>query len=111
MSLYPLGVGFNACHTDQPEASGSTIIRLLPPNNQNPRPHIEVEHLGVGCIVWLPSREDDDKSIKCIREFCCSNRELSEGGYNHPVVVIKVNPNSFGDAVCSIVQVSYLHFL
>ena len=67
--------------------------------------------LGVGRIVWLLSREDDNKSIKCIREFCSSNRELSEGGYNYPVVVIKVNPNSFGDIVCSITQVSYLHFL
>jgi uncharacterized Zn-finger protein len=92
-----------------PEASGNTIIRPSPSNNQNLRPHIKVQHLGVGCIVWLPSRGDDDKSIKCIREFCCSNRELQEGEYDHPVVVLKVSPNNLGDVVCSIVQVRHLY--
>lgn len=91
------------------EASGDAIVRPSPPNNRNSRPHIKVQHLGVGCIVWLPSRGDDDKGIKCIREFCCSNRELQGGGYDHPVVVLKVSPNNFGDAVCSIVQVRHLY--
>jgi hypothetical protein len=94
------------------EASGNSIIRPSPSSNQNPRPHIKIQHLGVGCIVWLPSRGDDDRSIKCIRELC-SNQELQDGGYNHPVIVLKVSPNNFGDAVYSIVQVRhfYLYFL
>jgi len=88
------------------EAGGNAIIRPSPSNNQNPRSHIKEQHLGVGCIVWLPSRGDDDKSIKCIRELCCSNQELQAGGYNHPVVVLKVSRNNFGDVVCSIIQVT-----
>ena len=92
------------------DPSGNAIIRPSPSNNRNPWPHIKVQHLGVGCIVWLPSRGDDsDKSIKYIREFCCSNRELQGSGYNHPVVVLKVSPSNFGDAVCSIVQVRHLY--
>ena len=95
------------------EAGGNAIMRPPPSNNQNQRSRIKVQHLKVGCIVWLPSREDDDESIKCIRELCCSNQELQDGGYNHPVVVLKVSPNNFGDAVYSIVQVRhfYLYFL
>ncbi|PVH70752.1 hypothetical protein DL98DRAFT_521432 [Cadophora sp. DSE1049] len=88
------------------EAGGNAIVRPSSSSNQNPRSHIKIQHLGVGCIVWLPSRGDDDKSIKCIRELCCSNRELQDGGYNHPVVVLKVSPNHFGDVVCSIVKVT-----
>jgi hypothetical protein len=37
--------------------------RLSPSNNQNPRPNSKVQHLGVVCIVWVPSRgENDDKA-------------------------------------------------
>jgi hypothetical protein len=95
------------------EASGNSTIRPLPSSNQNPRSHIKIQHSGVGCIVWLPSKRDDGKSIKCIRELCCSNQELQDGGYNHPVIVLKVSPNNSGDAVCSIVPVRhfYLPFL
>jgi len=35
-----------------------------------------------------------------------SKQELQEGGYDHPVVVLKVSPNNFGDVVCSIVKVT-----
>jgi hypothetical protein len=91
------------------EADGNAIVRPPPSNNRNPRPRIKVQQLVVGCIVWLPSRGDDDKSIKCIAEFCCYGQELQDGGYNHPVVVLKVSPNNFGDAVCSIVQVMHLY--
>jgi hypothetical protein len=91
------------------EASGNAIIRPSPLNNRRPRPHVKVQHLGVGCIVWLPARRDENKSIKCIREFCCSNGELQEGGYDHPVVVLKVSSNNLGDAVYSIVTVRHLH--
>jgi hypothetical protein len=87
---------------------GETAIAPSP--SCNPRPSIETRHLGVGCIVWLPSiGDDDDKRIKCIKESCCFNRELQDGGYNHPVVVLKVSTNNFGDVVCSIVKVRYLY--
>ena len=90
------------------EASENAIVPSSPSNNQNPRPHIKVQHLGVGCIVWLPSRGDGDKSIRCVREFCCSNQELHERGYDHPVVVLKASKNAFGESVCSIARVRYL---
>ena len=92
------------------EASGTAASRPLPSNDRNPRPNIKVQHLGVGCIVWLSSRGGgNDKNIRSIRKFYCSNRELQESRYDHPVVVLKVSPNSFGDAVCSIVQVRHLY--
>jgi len=93
------------------EAGGNAIMRPPPSNNQNQRSRIKVQHLKVGCIVWLPSREDDDESIKCIRELCCSNQELQDGGYNHPVVVLQVSRNYFGDVVCSTVQGRHLYLL
>ena len=92
------------------EAGGMAITPPSLSNNWNPRPNINAQEFGVGCIVWLPSRGDDDgKNIKCIREFCCSHRELQEGGYNHPVVVVTLSTNNFGDAVCSIVKVRHLY--
>ena len=90
------------------EASGNSIIRPSPSNNRNPRPNIQVQHLGVGYIVWLPSKgDDDDTSIICIRDHRCSNRELHEHVYDHLVVVLKVSKNAFGESVCSISQVRY----
>jgi hypothetical protein len=62
-------------------------------------------------MVWLPSREDDNRGIKCGREFCCSNRELPEGGYDHPVVVLKVSPNNLGDEACSMIQVRHPYYV
>jgi len=85
--LYRLGLIPAICIRH--EASGNAAIRLSPSNNRNLTPNIKVQHLGVGCIVWLLSRGDDnDKSIKCVRYFYCSNWEL-QGGYDHPFIVLK----------------------
>jgi hypothetical protein len=67
------------------EAGRTAVTPSSSSNNRDPRPSIKTQDLGVGCIVWLPSKRNDDKSIKSIREFCCTNRELQESGYNHPV--------------------------
>jgi hypothetical protein len=80
-------------------------------HNRNPRPSLRVQDLAVGCVVWLPCKEDDDKTVKCIRELCCFNRELNEGGFNHPVVVLEVREDCFGHTLCSIAEVRLLYLI
>lgn len=78
-----------------------------PSNDRRPRPSIKTRNLGMGCIVWLPpKRDDDDRDIRCTREPCCDHRELQKEGYDHPVVVLKVSKNYLGEAVCSIAMAS-----
>jgi hypothetical protein len=85
MSLYPLGVRFDTCYTDQPEASGNAIIRPLPSNNQNLRPHIEVQHLEVGnpnslIIRWMPKYGLDSR-LDCLK-VCSTATTTTHGGQN-----------------------------
>ncbi|KAH6700618.1 hypothetical protein BKA61DRAFT_529714 [Leptodontidium sp. MPI-SDFR-AT-0119] len=62
-----------------------------PPNDsQAYRPPLRSEDICVGCIVWLPIKENHGPSIKCRKDGCCGNEELKDEGYNHPVVVLKI---------------------
>ncbi|KAH6679310.1 hypothetical protein B0J14DRAFT_294746 [Halenospora varia] len=74
---------------------------VLPTNNL--RPEVRIEQLGEGCIVWLPAKDENEPgTITCIRNSCCSNRELTKGGYNHPVLLLKIKQ----DGICSFAQVT-----
>jgi hypothetical protein len=55
-------------------------------------------------------RDSGDVKIKCVCASCPTPEELEEGGYNHPVVVLKirqaVNSKKVGDLVCDVACVS-----
>jgi hypothetical protein len=71
----------------------------------DPRPKVRIELLCEGCILWLPDRnENETRKITCIRDSCCSGSELASEGYNHPVLVLKINQ----DGICSFAQVRTL---
>ncbi|KAG9246657.1 hypothetical protein BJ878DRAFT_270384 [Calycina marina] len=78
----------------------------LPKDSQAYRPPLRPGDICVGCIVWLPIKENQGPSIKCRKDGCCGNGELKDGGYNHPVVVLKIKQNQrssvCGDLVLTI---------
>lgn len=79
----------------------ATPSDVLPTNNL--RPEVRIEQLGEGCIVWLPAKDENEPgTITSIRNSCCSNRELTKGGYNHPVLLLKIKQ----DGICSFAQAS-----
>jgi len=47
---------------------------------------IDVPSLAVGCIVWLPPKEENGKDVVC----SCHGGKLDSQGYDHPVVVLKL---------------------
>ncbi|RDL37682.1 uncharacterized protein BP5553_05115 [Venustampulla echinocandica] len=70
---------------------------------RNRRPKVVLEQLGEGCIVWLPTKdENDDGTIKCIKERCCENKELHSEGYGHPILVLKIKQHG----ICSFAEVT-----
>jgi hypothetical protein len=62
-----------------------------------------------GCIVWLPPKSSHDDAVLCNRDGCCGRSALQEGGYDHPVVVLKIrqreNSRLYGDILCTVVCV------
>ena len=72
------------------------------------RSNVLAGDLCVGCIVWLPPKVALDSNINCAR--CPAQEEMEEGGYNHPVVVLKIgqkeNSTKLGDLVCDVACVS-----
>ena len=88
-------------------ASRSATPPSAGPNN---RPRIKPADLCVGCIVWLPQKDGQNGSILCSRENCCGGDELEDRGYNHPVVVLRIQQRSgsrtCGDLTCSVAPVS-----
>lgn len=77
----------------------ATLPDAVPLNTQpHPRPEVRIEQLGEGCIVWLPAKDENEaRAITCIRDSCCSNRELTKEAYNHPVLwsIIREGPLGF----------------
>ncbi|CZT06977.1 uncharacterized protein RAG0_12547 [Rhynchosporium agropyri] len=71
-----------------------------PPNDsQAYRPPLRPGGICVGCIVWLPNKENQGPSIKCRNDGCCENVELKDEGYNHPVVVLKIKQKKMSKVV------------
>ncbi len=77
---------------------------------QTEKPPLDPGDICVGCIVWLPPRELNNQCIKCEKRNCCGKTVLDDGGYNHPVVVVKIRQKKgsalIGDLVCSVACVS-----
>lgn len=79
-------------------------------------PSLDAGHVCVGCIVWLPPNTDGLYSVRCNKAACkCGHRELDDGGYNHPVVVLtirqRMNSPLLGDLVCLVACVGLHHVL
>lgn len=73
------------------------------PNDQRPR--VRYNHLGEGCIVWLPVKDEDEEgTVACVKEDCCSHGLLDAEGFNHPVVIVRIN----GHGTCTFVKVRVL---
>ncbi|CZR60742.1 uncharacterized protein PAC_10638 [Phialocephala subalpina] len=87
-------------------SSGSMVF---PNNGQNSRPRVDPKDLCIGCIVWLPPKLEHHSSITCNKENCCG-RELDDGGYDHPVVVVKIRQRegsyTRGDVICTVACVT-----
>lgn len=82
-------------------------------NLESNRSQVQPGDLCAGCIVWLPPKKAFDSEIRCSCRGCEGAEELREGGYNHPVVVLRLRqrPNSFvpGDLICDIACVRILY--
>jgi len=91
------------------EARGSRSP-LQPPPAQTERPTLRPGDVCVGCVVWLPSKDTSQRSIRCINDDCCGKGELDDGGYNHPVVVLKIRQENgsvvVGDLICTVACVN-----
>ncbi|PMD43867.1 hypothetical protein L207DRAFT_562965 [Hyaloscypha variabilis F] len=60
----------------------------------------------VGCIVWLPPKLPHEEDVSCNRHGCCCGTFLKARGYNHPVIVLKIqqraNSRIPGDLICTV---------
>ena len=79
------------------------------------RKPVRAKDLCVGCIVWLPPRNViPDQVISCSNNNCCDQRVLSDKGYDHPVVVLKIEQrrasNITGDVICTVALVTFSLF-
>ena len=67
----------------------------------------------VGCIVWLPPKRSQEGPILCNRHGCCGGAALKDKGYNHPVVVLRIqqaaNSRKQGDLIFTIACVRIMH--
>ncbi|KAK0106866.1 hypothetical protein ONS95_003588 [Cadophora gregata] len=93
------------------QARGSRTRRSLqPPRVHTERPALKLGEVCVGCIVWLPSKDVTQQTIRCINNGCCDQEELNDGGHNHPVVVLKITQKKgsdvLGDLVCTVACVT-----
>ncbi|PMD27099.1 hypothetical protein NA56DRAFT_743451 [Hyaloscypha hepaticicola] len=85
---------------------------LLPTRAQtnNRTPSLRSGDICRGCIVWLPPKTSHDDAVLCNRDGCCDRSALQEGGYDHPVVVLKIrqreNSTLYGDILCTVVCVT-----
>ena len=66
---------------------------------------IDAPSLAVGCIVWLPPKEENGKDIVC----SCHGGKLDSQGYDHPVVVLKLQgvQGNLSVSMCSVACVSW----
>ncbi|TVY15317.1 hypothetical protein LARI1_G009302 [Lachnellula arida] len=75
-------------------------------NLESSRSQVQPGDLCAGCIVWLPPKKAFDSEIRCSCRACEGAEELREGGYNHPVVVLRLrqrqNSSVPGDLICDI---------
>ncbi|PVH70309.1 hypothetical protein DL98DRAFT_521695 [Cadophora sp. DSE1049] len=80
-------------------------------DSQAYRPPLRPGDICVGCIVWLPIKENQGPSIKCRKDGCCRNEELKDEGYNHLVVVLKIKQKKrfkvCGDLVLTIAIITF----
>lgn len=118
LSLYTFSLVFNFLIGSNiismpPQSSRANAgARIAPPPaaGNNDRSDINVSDLCVGCIIWLPSKDSLHDNIKCDKDQCCGGGDLGEGGYNHPVIVLRIKqrPGSrvSGDLICSVACVS-----
>lgn len=90
----------------QQAAAGSLPTRA---QTNHRTPSLRTGDICRGCIVWLPPKSSHDDAILCNRDGCCNRSALQEGGYDHPVVVLKIrqkeNSSLCGDIVCTVVCV------
>ncbi|KAH7356418.1 hypothetical protein BKA65DRAFT_422649 [Rhexocercosporidium sp. MPI-PUGE-AT-0058] len=84
--------------------------QLQPPPVHADNPPLIPGDVCVGCIVWLPPKDVNRPSIRCVNESCCGKRELDDGGHNHPVVVLKIRQKKgsivIGDLICTVASVT-----
>jgi len=78
------------------------------PSNDSRRRELNPGDVGVGCILWLPLKEETNDSVFCTKGTC-PREELNEGGYNHPVAVLsfrqRENSSKRGDLLCTVALV------
>jgi hypothetical protein len=76
---------------------------------QTERPRVKATDLCVGCILWLPTKGDLNGGIKCNCDGCSPSVELDEGGYGHPVLVVRIRQKkgsqTRADLLCDVVCV------
>ncbi|KAF7954608.1 hypothetical protein EAE96_005727 [Botrytis aclada] len=82
------------------------ISRRSPPRETHSgggiRPDLRKNDICIGCIVWLPSKLESDGDLVCNRgKPCCNGTCLNDEGYNHPVVILKLE----GD-ICSVAMMT-----
>lgn len=91
-------------------AYGSALHAPPSPSRNVKRRKIRPADLCAGCIVWLPAKHDSNGGIKCCCARCPVAEGLDDGGYNHPVIVLKIcqatDSNVRGNLVCEVACVS-----
>jgi hypothetical protein len=85
-------------------------------SHQTERPRVNFTDLCVGCIVWLPVKTELNGGIKCNCAACIPAVDLEDGGYGHPVVVVRIRLNVTSrpltiTTVCDVVCVKLPLFL
>ena len=68
------------------------------------------EELCVGSVVWLRQRFLNEEDITCVRPGHCTDYTLTNAGYMHPIVILKIcqRPGSeqIGDLMVAVAEVS-----
>lgn len=97
-----------------PRAYRASSTPIIPSNNgngHNDRPLVVAGDLCVGCIVWLPPRVLSANTLTCGTKNCCG-KELEDGGYDHPVVVLSMKQKEgsyiLGDLICTVACVGII---
>ncbi|EPE35912.1 hypothetical protein GLAREA_05250 [Glarea lozoyensis ATCC 20868] len=70
---------------------------------QDDRPVVKITDLCVGCIVWLPAKSELNGGIKCTCTGCIQAVDLEDPGYNHPVLVVRIQlSDNLAETVCDV---------